>query len=318
MLVGESGVMRALVERIERIAVTDFTVLIEGESGVGKELVARQIHERGPRCGAPFVAVNCAALVESLLEAELFGIEERTATGVRGRRGKFELAHSGTLFLDEVGDLSALAQAKLLRVIQERSVERVGGAGPRPIDTRVIAATNRGLQSMVDAKQFRLDLYYRLAGVEVFVPPLRARREDIPLLVRHFLEVHRGTRALEVSQAVVEALTVYDWPGNVRQLERVVERAVALAVGSEMTLDDLPPSVSQGSSAVLRECDASDDTLRGWSSRYARLVLGRCRGNKRRACEVLDISYHTLQALLAYGSTASVLGQGGVQPRCQS
>ena len=216
-------------DRIERVAATDFTVLIEGESGTGKELVARQIHELSRRRKGPFVAVNCAAIVETLLEAELFGIEERTATGVRGRRGKFEHAHDGTLFLDEVSDLSPAAQAKLLRAIQDLSVERVGGFGSRRVDTRIIVATNRPLSGLVELGRFRLDLYYRLHGVDVQVPPLRARREDITELARYFLERHRFVRQLQLSTAAADALLVYDWPGNVRELERVIERAVALA-----------------------------------------------------------------------------------------
>jgi transcriptional regulator with PAS, ATPase and Fis domain len=304
MLVGRSRVMEELRARMARIAGTSFTVLIEGESGAGKELVAREIHRHSERGRAPFIAVNCAALVETLLEAELFGIEERTATGVRGRRGKFELADRGTLFLDEVADLSPLAQAKLLRVLQEMTVERVGGCAPRSVDTRVIAATNRTLQAMVEAGRFRLDLYYRLAGVEIFVPPLRARREDIPLLVEHFLGLHRHTRPLGMTGSALDVLMMYDWPGNVRQLARVVERAVALAPGSEVTLADLPPDVA-GSGDLLRQIPARDESLRGWSSRYARVVLERCQGNKRRACEILDISYHTLQSLLEYRALSS-------------
>src|SRR6187455_3381064 len=173
MMVGQSQMMRDLRLRISRVATTHFTVLIEGESGAGKELVAREIHHVSPRREGPFVAINCAALVESLLEAELFGIEDRSATGVRGRRGKFELADHGTLFLDEVADLSPAAQAKLLRVLQDFSVERVGGQRPRAVDTRVIAATNRNLAGLVQAERFRADLFYRLSGVEIFVPPLR-------------------------------------------------------------------------------------------------------------------------------------------------
>src|SRR5437764_2551826 len=165
--------MQALGETIERVACTEFTVLLEGESGVGKELVARQIHESSRRRHGPFVAVNCAALVETLVEAELFGIEEQTATGVRGRRGKFEHADGGTLFLDEVSDLSLLAQAKLLRSIQDLAVERVGGHGAHTVDIRIIAATNRSLARLVERKRFRLDLFYRLSGVDVRVPPLR-------------------------------------------------------------------------------------------------------------------------------------------------
>jgi len=172
-LIGSTGAMRRLRATIERVACTDFTVLLEGESGVGKELVARQIHELSRRRGGPFIAINCAALVETLVEAELFGIEDRTATGVRGRRGKFEAADGGTLFLDEVSDLSLAAQAKLLRTIQDLAIERVGGQGARRVDIRIIAATNRSLRGLVERQQFRADLYYRLSGVDVFVPALR-------------------------------------------------------------------------------------------------------------------------------------------------
>src|SRR5262245_49218467 len=214
MLVGRSVLMQELRARVTRVAQTNFTVLIEGESGAGKELVARDLHRCSHRPRGPFVAVNCAALVETLVEAELFGIEERTATGVRGRRGKFELADQGTLFLDEVGDLSATAQAKLLRVLQDMAVERVGGHGVHRVDTRVVAATNRSLRGMVDAGHFRADLYYRLAGVEICVPPLRARREDVPLLVDHFISRYRRATGLTVSAAAMEALMAFDWPGN--------------------------------------------------------------------------------------------------------
>jgi transcriptional regulator with PAS, ATPase and Fis domain len=303
MLVGHSIVMQELRSQVARIARTSFTVLIEGESDVGKELVAREIHARSPRARGPFVAVNCAALVETLLEADLFGIEERTATGVRGRQGKFEQAAGGTLFLDEVGDLSFTAQAKLLRVLQDMTVERVGSHVSHTVDTRIIAATNRGLQGLVERGGFRADLYYRLAGVDLVVPPLRARREDVPDLVTHFLERHGRASTLRLASTAARALESYDWPGNVRQLGRVIERAIALAPTPEITLGDLPEQISRSSvdssTAFLR-----DQTLRAWSSRYVRAVLERCDGNKRRACEVLDISYHTLQAYLAFTPTA--------------
>lgn len=294
--------MKELRARLGRIADTNFTVLVEGESGAGKELVAREIHANSHRHRGPFIAVNCAALVETLLEAELFGIEDRTATGVKGRRGKFELANKGTLFLDEVADLSATAQAKLLRVLQDLSIERVGGQEAHHVDIRVIAATNRSLRGMVDDGRFRADLYYRLAGVEVYVPPLRARRDDIPLLVSHFAARHRRTRSLSLTSSALEALMAYDWPGNVRQLARALERAVALAPGPAVTVTDLPAEISSDYQDLLREVPPRDDSLRAWSSRYVRLVLERCAGNKRRACEILDISYHTLQAHLEYGS----------------
>ena len=300
MLVGRSDLMVELRSRVTRVAETSFTVLIEGESGAGKELVARELHFGSARRRGPFVPVNCAALVETLVEAELFGIEDRIATGVKARRGKFELAHQGTLFLDEVGDLSPNAQAKLLRVLQDMAVERVGGQGTRLIDARVVAATNRSLHSLVQTGRFRADLFYRLSGVEIFVPPLRARREDVPLLVDHFLGRHRRSRSLIVSPAAVESLMAYEWPGNVRQLGRVVERAVALCASPVITIGDLPGEVTKDYRDVLREVPARDDSLRAWSSRYVRLVLERCQGNKRRACDVLDITYHTLQSHLDY------------------
>jgi transcriptional regulator with PAS, ATPase and Fis domain len=300
MMVGESRVMQELRARVGRVARTNFTVLIEGESGAGKELVARELHARSPRARGPFVAVNCAALVETLVEAELFGIEERTATGVRGRRGKFELADQGTLFMDEVGDLSPTAQAKLLRVLQDMTIERIGGHASSKVDTRIVAATNRSLHDMVSAGRFRADLYYRLSGVEIVVPPLRARREDIPLLVRHFLNGYSPGITMTVAPGAAEAMVAYDWPGNVRQLGRVLERAVALASRPEIGLTDLPDQLRHASRTVAGPERQSDDSLRAWSSRYVHLVLARCGGNKRRACEILDISYHTLQAHLTY------------------
>lgn len=299
-LVGASGTMQAVRERIERVAQTDFTVLIEGESGTGKELVARQIHARSRRRTGPFVAVNCAALVETLLEAELFGIEDRTATGVRGRRGKFEHADGGTLFLDEISDLSLSAQAKLLRAIQDVAVERVGGNGTRRVNTRIVAATNRSLADMAAHGHFRTDLYYRLGGVEIHVPPLRVRRDDIIELTTHFLERHGQTRQLRFSDAALDALRMYQWPGNVRELERLVERAVALTEAPVIELDDLPPQLRADYAEVIGPSISAGDSLRAWGSRYARLVFERCGRNKRRTCRFLDISYHTLEAYLRY------------------
>ena len=315
MLVGRSRVMQELRARITRVAATNFTVLIEGESGAGKELVAHELHHCSARHRGPFVAVNCAALVETLLEAELFGIEERTATGVRGRRGKFELADGGTLFLDEVADLSPTAQAKLLRVLQDMSVERVGAHQGRAVDTRVIAATNRTLAAQVQEGAFRSDLFYRISGVEIHVPPLRMRREDVPALAEHILARHRATRSLRVAAGAADALMAYDWPGNVRQLERVLERAVALAAGPAIEIGDLPDEVSAPYQNVLATTPDCDESLRAWSSRYVRFVLDRCNGNKRRACGVLDISFHTLQAYLGHpaSSRRRLAGGSGIE-----
>ncbi len=304
-LVGSTPAMHALRGQLERVAATDFTVLVEGESGTGKELVARQLHELSGRRNGPFVAVNCAAVVETLLEAELFGIEERTATGVRGRRGKFEHADGGTLFLDEVSDLSLSAQAKLLRAIQDLAVERVGGHGARRVNTRIVAATNQPLSELVSRGLFRADLYYRLSGVEIHVPPLRERRNDIPELARYFLARHRQTRELALTPAAEEALSLYHWPGNVRELQRLMERAVALAGADQIALDDLPPQVRGEYAEVLAPSLAAGETMRAWGSRYARLVFERCGRNKRRACRVLDISYHTLQGYLRFAQRVS-------------
>ena len=297
-LIGSTPAMQALRGQIDRVAGTDFTILLEGESGVGKELVARQIHESSRRRNGPFVAVNCAALVDTLLEAELFGIEERTATGVRGRRGKFEHADGGTLFLDEVSDLSSSAQAKLLRAIQDLAVERVGGHGSHRVDIRIIAATNRSLAGLVERRVFRPDLYYRLAGVDLRVPTLRERRADILALAASFLERHRARRPLRLSPAAEAALVEYNWPGNVRELERVVERAVALTESDIIFLEDLPPSIRGGYATVIVPSLERRETMRAWGRRYARLVVERCHGNKRQASRFLGISYHTLVAYL--------------------
>jgi transcriptional regulator with PAS, ATPase and Fis domain len=244
------------------------------------------------------VPVNCAAIVETLLEAELFGIEERTATGVRGRRGKFEHAHEGTLFLDEIADLSSAAQAKLLRAIQEMSVERVGATGARRVDVRIIAATNQKLPDLVARGAFRLDLFYRVHGVEIIVPPLRDRRDDILELAEYFLDRHGTVRRLRLSLPASEALVAHDWPGNVRELERVIERAVALAECDELRLEDLPGAISNLYRENLMSSFACGHTMRAWGSRYARLVLDRCGYNKRKACRELGISYHTLRDYL--------------------
>jgi transcriptional regulator with PAS, ATPase and Fis domain len=299
-LIGSTPAMQTLRSTVERVAGTDFTVLLEGESGVGKELVARQIHELSRRRQGPFIAINCAALVETLLEAELFGIEERTATGVKGRRGKFESADGGTLFLDEVSDLSLSAQAKLLRAIQDLAVERVGGTGAHRVDIRIVAATNRSLRGLVDRQLFRPDLFYRLSGVDVHVPTLRERRADILQLARYFLERHRHLRPLTLSAPAADALAAYDWPGNVRELERLMERSVALAVSDTIELDDLPAALRGEFATTLVPALEDKHTMRAWGSRYARAVLDRCSGNKREACRVLDISYHTLVAYLKY------------------
>jgi DNA-binding NtrC family response regulator len=234
-IVGDSAAWEQVMASVQRAAPSDATVLIEGESGTGKELVARALHTLGPRASRPFVAINCAAIPEPLLEAELFGHEKGAFTGATARKpGRFELAHRGTLFLDEVGDLPLTLQAKILRVLDTCTFERLGGLSPIHVEVRVVAATNRNLRAMVAARQFREDLFFRLAVFPIAVPPLRERREDIPLLATHFLD--RVGRELKkrvaLSDAALDALQRYDWPGNVRELQNCIERGVILASGA--------------------------------------------------------------------------------------
>jgi two-component system response regulator HydG len=223
-------------------------VLIQGESGSGKESVVRAIHERSPRRSGPFVAVNCAALPETLLESELFGYERGAFTGAAGRKeGRFELADTGTLFLDEVADLSPVTQPKILRVLQEGEFERLGGTRTQRVDVRIVAATNQDLGQMVKDKRFREDLFYRLNVITINVPPLRERREDIPVLANHFVRVYaaKNNRRLEgLSDEAVRQLEAYSWPGNIRELENVVERAVVLARGARIDVADLPSEIA--------------------------------------------------------------------------
>jgi transcriptional regulator with PAS, ATPase and Fis domain len=308
-LLGSSEVMGELRRRILRVARTEYRVLIEGETGAGKEIVARQIHRLSHRYQGPFVAINCAALVDSLMDAQLFGIEERTATGVRGQRGLFEKADGGVLFLDEVGELPLEAQAKLLRVLQEDCSERVGGSGPRRINVRVVAATNRRLETLVQQRQFREDLYYRLCAVQVRVPPLREHPEDIVELAFEHLGQPGLPGPMRITPEAVEALMLYDWPGNVRQLERVLEQAVTEGDEDQIRLEDLPAVVRESYGAVVQPVGLRDDSMRAWRRRYARLVLHRCAQNKREACRVLDISYHTLRSYLWEGPVAGGMGR---------
>ncbi|MFW5856871.1 MAG: sigma-54 interaction domain-containing protein, partial [Planctomycetota bacterium] len=246
--VSHSPAMQAFTEMVVRVAGSDTALLIAGETGVGKERLARAIHAESPRAAGPFVAVNCGALAESLLESELFGHEEGAFTGAtRARRGCFELAHGGTLFLDEIGEMPAHLQVKLLRVLQDHTVQRVGGERPVRVDARIMAASNRDLEAMIAEGTFRRDLYYRLGVVTLLLPPLRDRREDIPELVQSYLGYLRprvGRDVTTIRDDALEALVRYDWPGNVRELINVVERAMLLAPGETIRLADLPATVA--------------------------------------------------------------------------
>jgi transcriptional regulator with GAF, ATPase, and Fis domain len=253
-IIGRSPRMRDVYALIERIAPTPVSVLIRGENGTGKERVARVIHYNSPRGRGPFVSVNCAAIPETLIESELFGIEKGTATGVGERPGKFEVAHGGTLFLDEVGDMSLVTQAKLLRVLQEREIERVGGRKPVPVDVRIIAATNTDLDAAIREKRFREDLYYRLNVVTVTLPPLRERVEDIPLLAIHFLEELGKEFELpgrRLSPEALDRLAAYSWPGNVRELENVISRALVLCDSDDIGVEVLPVEVQRSGGGAV-------------------------------------------------------------------
>jgi Nif-specific regulatory protein len=246
-IVGSSSKMQEVFKIVERVANSNATVLIRGESGTGKELIARAIHYSSPRAAKPFIAVSCAALPETLLESELFGYEKGAFTGAVGQKaGRFELAHQGTLFLDEIPEISPAMQVKLLRVLQEREFERVGGTKTIRVDVRLIAATNRDLEQLVAEGHFRPDLYYRLQVIQIFLPPLRERTEDIPLLVQHFIEKYNkenGKSVKGVSNETMDILMKYHWPGNVRELENVIERGVVLAdTDAELITPDLLPS----------------------------------------------------------------------------
>ena len=246
MLTGESNLMLQIFDLIGKVAASDTTVIIYGESGTGKERVAKTIHQFGDRAPKPFIPVNCAAIPENLLESELFGHEKGAFTGaIAMRPGRFELASGGTIFLDEIGELHPAMQVKLLRVLQERQFERVGGTKTISVDVRILAATNRDLEAATRSGTFREDLYYRLNVIPMHLPPLRLRQNDIPLLVQEFVSgiLQKRGREVEVAPEVVEKLQVYHWPGNVRELENTIERMVTLCNDDFITTQDLPPRV---------------------------------------------------------------------------
>jgi DNA-binding NtrC family response regulator len=303
-IVGQHADMQRLYRLVAQVARTTTTVLITGESGTGKELIARAIHRQGPRRDKPFVAVNPAAIAETLMESELFGHEKGAFTGAFQRKlGKFELAQGGSLFLDEIATLKPELQAKLLRVLQEREIERVGGAQAIKIDVRIIAATNADVPAAVAAGSFREDLYYRLNVVHLTVPPLRERVGDIPLLVAHFIRRYNhefGKRIQGLSPEALEALSAYRWPGNVRELQNVIERSLVLVEGPLVGVDDLPLELSLGASGVSR---AEVLHLNEASDRFERQIvlrtLDRVEGNVSEAARALGIHRNSLKAKLA-------------------
>ena len=310
-MVGDSQAMREVAETIRRAGPTDATVLVTGESGTGKELAARAIHAESRRKGGPFVALNSSALPGELIESELFGHVKGAFTGAdRDRTGVFEAANAGTLFLDEVGDLSPSAQAKLLRVIEEGRVTPVGTTASRPIDVRLVAATNRPLEELAAAGAFRPDLLYRLQVVTLRLPPLRERRADIPALAVHFiaeLAARHDRPVRSLSAAARRALVAYDWPGNVRELRNVLERAVVLADGDEMDVSALPARVSSGSTAVgpvdaalegLPYTEARERAVEAFERSFLAAALERCGGNVSATARALGLHRQSLQKIL--------------------
>jgi transcriptional regulator with PAS, ATPase and Fis domain len=298
--------LRACLETARRAAASDVTVLLLGENGTGKNLIAQAIHNASPRKKNRYVSVNCSAMTDSLLESELFGHEKGAFTGAeRLRRGRFELADGGTLFLDEIADISAAAQAKILRAVEYKEFERVGGEETLRSDVRIIAATNRDLQAMVERGTFRIDFYYRVHEVVIHLPPLRERRGDIPLLVNAFIRecnAKYSKKVRGVHAVAMDYLVRHDWPGNIRELRNVVKRAVSLAEGDTLLLEDFPIGMVLPERAGRLAADASDLALESVERDHIRKVLDLTGGDKKRACELLKISRPTLdRKIRAYG-----------------
>jgi two-component system nitrogen regulation response regulator NtrX len=317
-IIGDSAVMRHLREQIAMAAPTNGRVLVCGENGSGKELVARAIHAQSGRREQPFVEVNCAAIPEDLIESELFGHERGAFTGALARRrGRFELADRGTLFLDEIGDMSLKTQAKVLRALEEQAFERVGGRETLKVDVRVIAASNQDLTTLIAAGRFREDLYYRLAVIPIDVPPLRARREDVPLLVDHFIHVfcaENGKRLKTVSSEALALFLAYEWPGNVRELRNMVERLVIMAPRDVIDVEDLPvplrPPALRSREAAVPALDAPERSLRDAREQFERaFILSELRANDwnmTRTAERLGIERsHLYRKIKAYAITPS-------------
>ena len=303
--VGQSPAMQAVYDLIERVATSEATVLVSGESGTGKEVVAREIHAQGRRPGGPFVAINCAAMPESLLESELFGHTKGAFTDAKtSEPGLFARANRGTIFLDEIGDMPLGLQPKLLRVLQERSVRPVGGRGEVPIDVRVIAATNRDLESAIEEGRFREDLYYRVNVVRIGLPPLRARVSDILPLAQHFLTfsaARAGKEVTGIASPAAEKLVAYAWPGNVRELQNCMEHAVALTRFEQIVVDDLPQKIRdyRRSHVLVASDDPSELVpLEEVERRYVARVVEAVRGNKTAAARVLGIDRKRLYRML--------------------
>jgi DNA-binding NtrC family response regulator len=300
MVIGKSRAMQKVLDVISRVSPTETTVLITGESGTGKELIAREIHSHSLRHDAPFVVVDCGALVETLFESELFGHVKGSFTGAHEtKHGRFEVADGGTIFFDEIGNISLNIQAKLLRVIQEREVTRIGSSRPIKVDIRILAATNKNLAITVAKGTFREDLFYRLSVVPVHLPPLRERKEDIPLLVEHFLQKYNKKakkNITDISPQAMKALADYDWPGNIRELENTIERAVVLSKGNGIDIEDIMYHGISAASSLFSFADGKFKPLEDVEKEYIKAVLRDHHGNRSRAAKTLGIDRKTLWA----------------------
>jgi two-component system response regulator PilR (NtrC family) len=315
-IIGSSRKMHEVFSLVERVAKTSSTVLVHGESGTGKELIARAIHFASPRAAGKVLSINCGALPENLLESELFGHERGSFTGaVRDKKGLFQEADKGTLFLDEIGEMTPTMQVKLLRALQEKRVRKVGGTQEEPVDVRIIAATNQNLEARVAEGSFREDLYYRINVIPIHLPPLRQRREDIPLLVEHFLKKYADEIATEPRRISVEAMKVlegYAWPGNVRELENVIERAVALATEPTLTTRDLPTQLTEGRANETGTITLPEEGLEleahldGVRAQLMAQALDRCDGVQTKAADLLKMSFRSFRY---YAKKAGLKGQ---------
>jgi len=301
-IISASPEFQEVLQLTKKVAASTSTVLLLGENGTGKELIARYIHRLSKRKDGPFIAVNCAAIPTTLLESELFGHEKGAFTGATNlHRGRFELAHEGTIFLDEIGDLPLETQTKMLRVLQEREFERLGGTKAIKVDVRVIAATNQNLQEKIKQKLFREDLFYRLNVFPIRVSPLRERKDDIPLLAQHFLEIYAremNKSIKQIDEDVMKALLVYSWPGNVRELQNVIERAVVLATGDRLDRSCLILPV-ENSMPVIPEGQGLKEAVEAFKINYIRQIIDQCGGNQKKASKVLKIQPSYLSRLLA-------------------
>jgi DNA-binding NtrC family response regulator len=310
-MLGRSAAMRRAFEMADRVAATDSTVLIQGESGTGKDLLAQEIHARSQRQGKAFVAVNCAALPETLIESELFGYERGAFTGAaQQKKGRFEQAHSGTLFLDEIGDMNPVTQSKVLRALENRTIERLGGTQSIPVDVRIISATHRNLPLAIRDGKFREDLFYRLRVVTIELPALRAHKEDIPILVEAFLQLHgaRLARCVKLTKEALATLERYDWPGNVRELKNTIERAMVLSRGEELGVSDLAEEVVKGTPVLPKSGENHDDhglgekdfreAKRKFEIAYLRRQLAAHRWNISRTAATIGLHRQSLQERL--------------------